>query len=208
MPIRTILLAEDDPLQRRTIRRMLEAEPRVEIIEASDGTEAMRHIKNDSIKIALVLLDLHMPMMDGMSVLRQVNQLVVKPPIIVLTGSQRMEDAVEAVQLGALDFLSKPPQQERLMISVRNALALRELQREVGRLQQARTADYGFANIVEISPGLGELVALGHKAAGSEIPVLITGESGVGKEVFARAVHLDSKRSGKPFIPVNCGAAG
>lgn len=207
MPIRTILLAEDDPIQRRMVRRILEQEPRIEIIEAEDGAEVLRHLKSESgPKISLILLDLQMPIMDGMSVLRQAQSLMPKPPIIVLTGSERMEDAVEAIQLGALDFLSKPPQRERLLTSVRNALAMRDLQREVRRLQQDRTAHYRFSDIVEISPGLREMAALGRKAAGSEIPVLITGESGVGKEVFARAVHQESNRSGKAFIPVNCGA--
>ena len=203
----SILIVDDEPLQRRTVRRMLEADLAVEVVEANDGVEALQHLRNEfGHAIGLVLIDLEMPVMDGLSLLRQTRKSWPKLPCMVLTGSEKMEDAVEAMQLGAVDFISKPAQRERLITSVRNALAIHELKAEVQRLSQDRTPSYSFADMVHISPGLTDVATLGKKAAGSDIPVLITGESGAGKEIFARAIHAESKRSGKPFVPVNCGA--
>lgn len=203
----TILIVDDEPLQRRTVRRMLETDLHADIVEAGDGSEALLCLKDESTHtISLAMIDLEMPVMDGLSLLKQVRKNWPRVPCIVLTGSERMEDAVEAMQLGAVDFISKPAQRERLMTSVRNALAMNELKTQVQRLSQDRSPHYSFADITEISPGLREVAALGKKAAGSDIPVLITGESGSGKEVFARAIHLSSKRSERAFVPVNCGA--
>lgn len=203
----TILIADDEPLQRLTARKILESEFRAHIVEVSDGSEALLRLKEVTPDpIGLALIDLEMPVMDGLALLRRIRRDWPRLPCIVLTASERMEDAVEAMQLGAVDFISKPAQRERLVTSVRNALAMHELKAEVQRLSQDRSPSYHFADLIEISPGLKEMAALGLKAAGSDIPVLITGESGSGKEVFARAVHLESKRADKPFVPVNCGA--
>ena len=202
-----ILIAEDDPIQRRLVRRMLEADLAVEIIEAADGAEALQRLKHESgSEIALALIDLDMPVMGGMELLQAIQQAQLPVRTLVLTGSDRLEDAVEAMQFGALDFIPKPPQRERLITSVRNALAMRDLQEEVIRLQQDVHPIYQFETLLEISPGLKDAIALGKKAAGSDIAALVTGKSGVGKEVFARAIHTASKRSHKPLIAVNCGA--
>lgn len=203
----SILLAEDDPLLRRTVRLALEADLGAQVIETGDGVEALQRLKNSSGEhIALALIDLNMPVMDGMSLLRQIKKIMPKLPCIVLTGSDRMEDVVEAMQLGAVDFISKPAQRTRLVTSVRNALELHNLKEEVKRLPPDRTPQYGFDDIIEVSPSLRELATLAKKSAASDIAVLITGESGVGKEVFARAIHYESDRGDKPFVPVNCGA--
>lgn len=201
----SILIAEDEPLQRLTVRRVLEGEFHAEVLEVSDGAAAIQRLK-EGVSISLALIDLDMPVMNGLSLLRQVRKDWPSLPCIVLTGSERMEDAVEAMQLGAADFISKPAQPERLITSVRNALAMHELKTEIQRLSQDRSPVYHFDDLVSISPGLKDIAVLGKKAASSEIPVLITGESGSGKEIFARAVHAESKRASKPFIPVNCGA--
>jgi len=203
----SILLAEDDPLLRRTVRMALENDLGAEVIESADGAEALQKLKNESGQhISLALIDLNMPVMDGMSLLRQIKKFRPRLPCIVLTGSDRMEDAVEAMQLGAVDFISKPAQRARLVTSVRNALEMHNLKEEVKRLPPDRTPQYGFDDIVEVSPSLQELATLAKKTASSEMPVLLTGESGVGKEVFARAIHFESNRHDKPFVPVNCGA--
>lgn len=201
----TILLAEDDPLQRRTLRRMLESELEARIIEAGDGAEALLKLKSES-GISLVLTDIGMPVLDGLGLIRAGKKLLPQLPFIVLTASEKTNDAVEAMRLGAVDFISKPAEQARLITSVRNALAMKSLQEEVGRLKQGGAQHYCFEDVLSVSPGLKEVAALGRKAAGSEIPVLITGESGVGKEVFAHAIHLESARAEKPFVSVNCGA--
>ena len=202
-----IMIADDEPLQRLTARRILESEFTVSVVEVADGSEALLRLKDEAEeRIGLALIDLEMPVMDGLALLRRIRQSWPRLPCIVLTGSERMEDAVEAMQLGAVDFISKPAQRERLVTSVRNALAMHELKAEVQRLSQDRAPFYSFADMVEVSPGLREVASLGKKAAGSDIPVLITGESGAGKEMFARAIHMESKRAGKAFVPVNCGA--
>jgi DNA-binding NtrC family response regulator len=202
-----ILLVEDDPLQRRSIRRMLEKELSAEVLEASDGSEALLKLKSDTGQdIRLVLTDIGMPVLDGIGLIKAGRKLFPQLPFIVLTASENVNDAVEAMQFGAVDFITKPPEPARLLASVRNALALKSLQDEVGRLQQGRSSLYHFSDIVGVSPCLKEVCSLGRKAASSDIPVLITGESGVGKEVFAHAIHLESKRAKQPFVSVNCGA--
>jgi DNA-binding NtrC family response regulator len=201
-----ILLAEDDPLQRRLVTRMLESALPIEVIETGDGVEALQRLRKEGSHISLALLDLRMPGMDGMELLRTLRKEGSTVPCLVLTGSDRLEDAVEAMQLGALDFIPKPPQAERLVTSVRNALALGELKEEVDRLQQNQSPYYNFDDLLEISPALKETVELARKASAGEIPVLITGESGVGKELIARAIHRESPRRNRPFVAVNCGA--
>ncbi len=203
--LQKILIAEDDPTQRRMLKKLLEKELPVEIVEAADGSEALKQLNNiTGSRINLALIDLQMPVLTGMEVIRQANRPNNKIPFIVITSSEDVSDAVEAMQHGAVDFITKPAQAERLITSVKNALAIKDLQDEVIRLQS--NAHYGFDDIVQVTPSLKNIISLGKKAAGSDIPVLITGESGVGKEVFAHAIHQESRRKNKPFISVNCGA--
>lgn len=202
-----ILLVEDDPLQRRSVRKMLEAGLAVEVTESPDGSDALLKLKAESAPpIGLALIDLGMPVIDGMTLLKHGRKLLPQLPFIVLTASESVEDAVEAMREGAMDFITKPADPLRLIASVKNALEMKSLQEEVSRLEQDRSPYYRFDEIVEISHGLSEAAELGRKAAGSDIAVLVTGESGVGKEVFAHAIHLESARSDKPFVSVNCGA--
>lgn len=147
-----------------------------------------------------------MPHMTGIELLREMKNFLPNLPFIVLTASEKLEDAVEAMQLGAVDFISKPSRRERIITSVKNALTMRNLQDEVARLKIDRSPYYSFEDIVAVTPSLQNIIGLGRKAATSDMPVLITGESGVGKEVFAHAIHMESKRAAKPFISVNCGA--
>ncbi len=202
-----VLIAEDDPIQRRMVRRMLENELAVEVTEAADGEAALARLSMEhEIPISLALIDLNMPRLNGLELLKALSAREQPVRTIVITGSDRVEDAVEAMQLGALDFIPKPLQRERLITSVRNALAMHDLAEEVSRLQQDRAPSYRFDHLLTVSPGLADAIALGKKAANSDIPVLITGESGVGKEVFARAIHRESARRDKPLVAVNCGA--
>ena len=202
-----ILIAEDDPIQRHMVRRILENDLAATVVDTANGEEALARMTDASLPpIALALIDLDMPKMNGMALLEALAQRNHSARTIVITGSESIEDAVEAMRLGAVDFISKPVQPERLITSVRNALAMATLQAEVSRLQQDHQPIYTFDALVTISPGLVAAIDLGKRAASSEIPVLITGESGVGKEVFAKAVHAESARRDKPLVAVNCGA--
>jgi DNA-binding NtrC family response regulator len=127
-------------------------------------------------------------------------------PVIVVTATGGIDTVVQAMQAGAVDFFVKPAAPERIIVSIRNALSMGSLKQEVDRLKKHAGGRTTFDDLIGSSPGMQMVKKLGERAAGSSIPVLITGESGVGKEVIARAVHGSSERAGKPFVAVNCGA--
>jgi DNA-binding NtrC family response regulator len=154
----------------------------------------------------VVLLDMIMPGMSGMEALAEMRTAGVTTPVIVLTASGGVDAVVKAMQAGAQDFFVKPVSAERLLVGVRNALQLTQLTAEVGRLKKHVSGRTSFDDLVGQSAPMRMVRSLGLRAAKSSIPVLITGESGVGKEVIARALHGASDRGGKPFVAVNCGA--
>lgn len=202
----TILIAEDEPSQRFTFSEFCRRAGYA-VIEATHGQEALYFIKKDETKqIQLVLTDLSMPEMGGLELITQAKEWRPELPIIVLTMSSETEDAVHSMQAGAHDYITKPVDAERLRISIQNALQTTNLRAQVARLTRASRDAFGFTDLIGHDGGLQECVAVGRKLASSDLPVLITGESGVGKEVFARAIHGESKRAGQPFIAINCGA--
>jgi len=201
---KTVLVVDDDPTQRRLIQAVLEREGH-RVVHAERGGEAIdRMTKGEGAD--LVLLDLVMPEMTGMEALAEMRSANVSAPVIVLTGNGGIDTVVKAMQAGAQDFFVKPVSAERLLVGVRNALQLTQLTAEVGRLKKHVAGRATFDDLVGQSPAMRMVKALGARAARSNIPVLITGESGVGKEVVARALHGASDRAGKPFVAVNCGA--
>ena len=203
-----ILLVDDDLLQRQAIAMLLEKRLGFPTVQAADGRAALGILdENPSGNgIRLVILDLHMPRMDGMEVLGIIRQRYPHLPVIMLTSSEDVSVAVKAMQCGACDFLNKPPEVERLQVSIHNALKLSNLEKEVSRLKRQEEGVFSFDNIIGHDTGLAEVIKIGRKAAASDVPVLLTGETGVGKEVFARAIHGESLRVGKPFVTINCGA--
>ncbi len=203
----TILIAEDEATQRLTLVEMLEREG-FRVIETKNGAEALHYLKRDDATtlIDLVLTDLNMPEMNGLALIKNTKTLLPDMPIIVLTMSTDLDDAIACVRAGAYDFIPKPVQFARLKVSIENALAAKEMRNEITRLTRAARGDDGFDSLIGHDKGLKNAVAIGKKLAYSDLPVLITGESGVGKEAFARALHNESKRAGKPFVAVNCGA--
>ena len=126
--------------------------------------------------------------------------------LIVLTATGGVDVVVKAMQAGAQDFFIKPASPERILVSIRNVLQMGDLTAEVDRLKKKAGGRLSFADLVGASPAMAQVKRMGERAAKSQIPVLILGESGVGKEVIARAVHGASDRAGKPFVAVNCGA--
>lgn len=200
----TILIVEDDPTQRRLLQAGLEKQGfRTRL--APDGPTALVALDAHD-DIALMLLDLVLPGKQGLEVLADARRSRPALPVVVLTASGGVETAVLATKAGASDFLVKPAGPERLVTTVRNALATAALKGEVQRLARKPTGKLGFTDMVAGSPVMRALVRLGERAAASTIPVLVTGESGVGKELLARAIQAASERSAKPFIAVNCGA--
>lgn len=202
-----ILIVEDDFSQSDLIRRLLKRKLGYTSISAANGQEALNIIGSDDIgDIKLVIMDLKMPVMDGMEALEIMRVKYPNLPVIMLSGSRDLEDAKRAVELGAIDFLNKPFDGERLKVTVQNALKLSELSSELKLLKNKTTGLVKFEDIIGHDRGLIQTVAYARKAAKADIQVLITGETGTGKEVFARAIHGESSRSGKPFIAINCAA--
>ena len=201
---KTVLVVDDDPTQRRLAQAVLEREGYA-VVHAESGGEAIDRLTKGG-GADVVLLDMVMPGMSGMEALAEIRTAGVTTPVIVLTASGGVDAVVKAMQAGAQDFFVKPVSAERLLVGVSNALQLTRLTAEVGRLKKHVSGRTSFDDLVGTSPPMRMVKSLGARAAKSSIPVLITGESGVGKEVIARALHGASDRSGKPFVAVNCGA--
>jgi DNA-binding NtrC family response regulator len=147
-----------------------------------------------------------MPGMDGLEVLRRIAPAAGGPPVIVQTANGSLDAAKSAMRAGAVDFLVKPTSTERLEISIRSALKIEALQGEISRIKKKAEGTLTFADLVLRADAMQRVVALGRRAAASNIPVLIEGESGVGKELIARAIQGESERRSRPFVVVNCGA--
>ncbi|KQS55827.1 Fis family transcriptional regulator [Brevundimonas sp. Leaf363] len=201
---KTVLVVDDDPTQRRLLQAALERDG-YQVAQAENGGDAIdRMVRGDGADV--ILLDMVMPGLSGMETLAELRSAGVTTPVIVLTANAGVDTVVKAMQAGANDFFVKPVSPERLIVGVRNALQMTQLTAEVGRLTKRVQGRFSFDDLVGSSPAMRMVKSLGARAARSSIPVLITGESGVGKEVIARALHGASDRAGKPFVAVNCGA--
>jgi len=202
----TILLVEDDRSQRMHTAALLEVIG-YRTAEVNNGRDALSFLEQNSrVFIDLILLDLNMPSLNGLDVLEIIQQKYPALPVVVLTGSTDIHDVVKAMRLDAIDFLNKPPEVEHLNIALKNALKISTLSREVSRLKRQQSGTTVFDDLTGHNGGLSSVVNIARKAAHSDIPVLITGETGVGKELFARAIHGESERVRSSFIAVNCGA--
>jgi DNA-binding NtrC family response regulator len=201
-----VLIVDDDPVQRRVLEEVIKRLGH-ETRSASSGEQAMAVLDSpEASAISLILLDLVMPHMDGMAVLDRLQSKPGLPPVIVQTANGSIDSAIAAMRAGAVDFVVKPVAPERLDISIKNALKIEALGLEIKRIKRKAEGNLTFADMVTSGPSLDRVIALGRRAAASNIPVLIEGESGVGKELIARAIQGESERAGKPFVTVNCGA--
>jgi len=201
-----VLIVDDDPTQRRLLEGVV-TKLGFRVVQATGGQEGLEILDSAAGKdTSVVLLDLKMPDMDGLGVLEQLRPQRPTLPVIVLTAQGGIETVVNAMRAGADDFIVKPASPERVRVSIQNALKLTALSGEVSRLRKTTSGEFGFGDLIGESAAMHETVALGERAAQSNIPILITGESGVGKEVVARAIQGASDRAGKPFVTVNCGA--
>ncbi|WP_332681197.1 sigma-54-dependent transcriptional regulator [Bosea sp. (in: a-proteobacteria)] len=201
----TILVVDDDPVQRRLLDAMLKRFG-YEVLTAEGGEQALALLGDESQRVDCLVLDLVMPGRDGMAVLAALRERGVATPVIVQTANGSIETVVSAMRAGAVDFVVKPVGAERLQVSLKNALKLGALEHEIRYMKRRSAGQLGFRDLASKSPDMGRVVRLAERAAKSNIPVLVEGESGVGKEVLARAIQGSSDRRGKPFVTVNCGA--
>ena len=202
----TILIVDDDPVQRRLVEAMVQRFG-YEALTADGGDAALKRLTDaGEPRIDCVVLDLVMPDLDGLGVLARLREAGISVPVIVQTAHGGIDNVVSAMRAGAADFVVKPASPERLQVSLHNALAARALAGEVQRLKRSREGTLSIADVVTRSETMRPVLRAAEKAAASAIPVLIEGESGVGKEMIARAIHGSSGRRAKPFVAVNCGA--
>ena len=196
-----ILLVEDEANYRKVLAMML-ADLDVEIREATDGVQALERLASEDVD--LVVTDVNMPRMTGLELLAKMRELRMKTPVVVVTAYSTVESAVEAMQAGAIDYLQKPFDEERLKLTLKRALRVTDLLAENARLRAAVTAN--FDSVLGTSPALVGALKTASKIAASDGTVLVRGESGTGKELFARAIHANSKRAPGPFVALNCAA--
>jgi DNA-binding NtrC family response regulator len=198
----TILVVDDEKNIRRTLRMVLEGEG-FDVIEAGSAEEAFPMI--DEAAPDLVVLDVRLPGMSGVEALEKIRKDKAQSalPIVVISGHASLSEAVQAVQRGANDFLEKPLDRDRMLVSLKNALAMRRLAREVEALKRDAGKRY---EMIGDSPAMKRLYGEIEKVAPTRGRVLITGESGTGKELIARAIHKLSPRTGAAFVKVNCAA--
>ena len=197
-----VLLIEDEESIRRVMSRILKEEnDQYQITEAVDGKQGLDLLSNG--QFDLVLCDIKMPKMDGIEVLKKTNDEMLNIPFIMLTGHGNIETAVEAMKLGAYDFISKPPDLNRLLNSVRHAFENKSLRSENTKLKNKVAQKY---LIIGESFSIEEVKRMISKVASTDARVLVTGENGTGKELVAQQLHQQSKRFKENFIEVNCAA--
>jgi DNA-binding NtrC family response regulator len=204
--VASILIADDDAVARRLVENMVQkCGYQTLVVDSGDAAIAMLTAP-DAPVIDAVVLDLVMPGLDGMGVLAKIREAGLSIPVIVQTAHGGIDNVVSAMRAGAQDFVVKPVGIERLQVSLRNALNTSALKGELQRIRHSREGRLTFADIITRSETMAGVLRTAQKAATSTIPVLIEGESGVGKELFARAIHGSGERKSKPFVAVNCGA--
>jgi len=200
MIMKTILIVDDDSSVRESLKMILEYE-RYEVEFAENGEQGLQKI--DRLPVDVVLLDVKMSGMDGIEVLTKIKQKNDKLPVVMISGHGTIETAVEATKLGAFDFLSKPLDRDKLLVTIRNALQQAKLSEEYEKLQESVE---GRRRLLGESEKIKEILAVIKQVAPTDARVLISGENGTGKELIAHAIHRASKRTAKPFVEVNCAA--
>ena len=198
-----ILIVDDDKGIRQTLRDILEFE-KYKVEEAVDGLDCMVKIKQGSYDV--VILDIKMPKMDGMDVIDKIQNMKPDLPVVMISGHGNIDTAVEAVKKGAFDFISKPPDLNRLLITIRNAMDKSSLITEKKVLTKKVNGKAASVEIVGDSKVMQEIKNTIEVVAPTEARVMIHGENGTGKELVARKIHQQSARKDKPLIEVNCAA--
>lgn len=198
-----LLITDDDDRLRKVLSRELQNEG-FEVQEARDGRAALDLLAKQDFDV--LILDLTMPGLNGLEVLRHLQEKDIGVQVVILTANATISTAVEAMKLGAYDFLTKPVKLEELALVCSKAAEKQELVKENLLLRSRLIRDAGFPEIVTCCPNMGQLLEEARKVARTQIPVYIHGESGAGKELVARGIHTASSRSKKSFIAINCSA--
>lgn len=198
-----ILIIEDEESIRRVLSKILvQTDPTYEIIEAKDGLEGLEILASDT-SIDLVFCDIKMPKRDGVEVLTAIADRTDELPVIMISGHGDLETAVQCMKMGAFDYLSKPPDLNRLLTAVKNGLERKKLKSENVRLRKKLSKHY---EMIGESKAISDVKDLIDKVAPTHARVLITGPNGAGKELVARALHNASERASEAFVEVNCAA--
>ena len=198
-----ILIVDDEEIVIRSCLRIL-AGDEYQVESVQDGREALKKIEENLYDV--VILDIMMPSIDGLEVLRRVKETHPNVDVIMITGLSQVDTAVQAMKLGAFDYISKPFEPDELTLVVFRALERRRLLQENFTLRSEVSSKYRFENIIGLSPQMQAVYRLIAQCAPTSSTVLITGESGTGKELIARAIHYNSLRKDKPFVAVDCNA--
>ena len=198
-----ILVVDDEEIVTRSCLRVL-GDGDYEVEAVPDGYEALKRIGEDHYDV--LILDIMMPKIDGMEVLRRVKEAHPDIDVIMVTGLSQIETAVQSMKLGAFDYLPKPFDPDELKLVVERALERRHLLQENLNLRTEVSSKYRFENIIGSSPQMQNVYRLIAKCAPTNSTILLAGESGTGKELVARAIHYNSLRKDKPFVPVDCNA--
>ena len=202
--VEKILIVEDEKLIRMTLRELLEEEG-YEVLEAEDGASGLRQMRQE--EVDLVLLDYRLPDADGIEILRQVRTLSPETAAILITAHSSVGSVVEAIKLGAYDYLDKPINQDHLLSTIVKALETTRLRREVKRLRGELKHSFGATNIIGGSEPMQQVFVMIRKvAATASATVLVEGQSGTGKDLVAKAIHFASDRADKPFMNITCSA--
>lgn len=196
-----LLIEDEEPIRRVMVRILSEESASYEITEAENGMQGLSKLEKNAFD--LVLCDIKMPKMDGIEVLQAAKTKGIHIPFIMLTGHGNVETAVEAMKLGAYDFIAKPPDLNRLLTAVRHAIENKTLRKENLKLKRKVTQKYNIVGESEEVINMKEMIS---KVAPTDARVLITGENGTGKELVAHQLHQQSERSKENFIEVNCAA--
>lgn len=196
-----ILVADDDPVTQALLKRSLEKQG-FAVVTCMDGLEAREAVDNQVVD--LIIADYEMPGLDGLSLLKQLKASGIDIPFVIITAHGSVDSTMEAIRLGAVEYLTKPFDITDILLVLQKALNVGELKKELTQLKQEVSSRYQFENIIGRSPSMDAVFALIHKASQSAANVLIEGESGTGKELVARAIHYNSQQQRGPFIAVNC----
>jgi DNA-binding NtrC family response regulator len=197
----TILIVDDKSSMRKVLRQTLEGDPH-QILEAEDGEKALDIVKTKHVDV--IITDIKMPKVDGMTLLRMIKELDSEIVVIIMTAYGTIETAVEAMKLGAYDYITKPFSTEQVKLTVEKAVERQKLVYENKYLREKLNDQYNYKRIVGNSPSMQPVYELIDKVAPTDTAVLIRGDSGTGKELVAHAIHFNSRRKDKPFIKVNC----